>query len=289
MSSTFKLPRLYAIIDAGCFAPVTKNVGTPPSSEGQGGNATRHAPIEAAGAADTSTTNGHIRPVDSPRLHADASAAGTPDNSRARKRWDSSPHGAESASVDVTLLRIIDFARELVNAGVTLIQYRNKFGTAREILSHARELKRALPPQVTFFLNDRADLCLAVGFDGVHVGQDDLTPEAARLVVGDQKLVGVSTHNAAQLKEADQAPVDYLAIGPIFATRSKENPDPVVGLEGLRAVRKLTSKPLVAIGGITRDNCRSVIDSGADSVAVIADLLGDPRKRAEEFLNLLGH
>jgi thiamine-phosphate pyrophosphorylase len=176
-----------------------------------------------------------------------------------------------------------------VNAGVTLIQYRNKFGTAREILSHARELKRALAPQVTFFLNDRADLCLAVGFDGVHVGQDDLTPEAARLVVGDQKLVGVSTHNAAQLKEADQAPVDYLAIGPIFATRSKENPDPVVGLEGLRAVRKLTSKPLVAIGGITRDNCRSVIDSGADSVAVIADLLGDPRKRAEEFLNLLGH
>jgi thiamine-phosphate pyrophosphorylase len=128
---------------------------------------------------------------------------------------------------------------------------------------------------------------VAAGFQGVHVGQDDLSPEGARLVVGDNRLVGVSTHNAEQLQLADRAPVDYIAIGPIFGTRSKANPDPVVGLDGLRAVRKLTTKPLVAIGGITRENCRSVIDAGADSVAVIADLFADPRKRAEEFFKLL--
>lgn len=179
------------------------------------------------------------------------------------------------------------FATELVSAGVTLIQYRNKQGTARDILSHVRELKRLLPSQVTFFLNDRADLCLAGGCDGVHVGQDDLSPDGARLVVGEDRLVGVSTHNADQLQEADQGPVDYLAIGPMFTTRSKANPDPVVGLEGLRAVRKLTSKPLVAIGGITRENCRSVLDAGADSVAVIADLLGEPALRARELLQNL--
>lgn len=187
----------------------------------------------------------------------------------------------------LSLAEITRFAKELVAGGVTLLQYRNKQGSAREILSHARELKRALPPEVTLFLNDRADLCLAAAFDGVHVGQDDLSPEGARLVVGPNKFVGVSTHNPAQLELADKAPVDYIAIGPIFATRSKANPDPVVGLDGLKAIRQLTRKPLVAIGGITRENCCSVIESGADSVAVIADLLSEPRLRAQAFLQRL--
>lgn len=188
---------------------------------------------------------------------------------------------------ETTTAKITDFAKQLVAGGVTLLQYRNKQGSAREILSHARELKRVLPPQVTFFLNDRADLCVAAGCDGVHVGQDDLSPDGARMVVGRERLVGVSTHNAEQLKIADAAPVDYLAIGPIFATQSKTNPDPVVGLDGLREIRKLTTKPLVAIGGITRENCRAAIEAGADCVAVIADLLGDPRQRAAEFLERL--
>lgn len=183
--------------------------------------------------------------------------------------------------------RIKKFATELASAGATLIQYRNKAGSAKDIVSQARELRRVLPPDVTFFLNDRADLALACGADGVHVGQDDLSPAGARLVLGNNKLIGVSTHNAEQLRMANEEPVDYLAIGPIFATRSKANPDPVVGLEGLRTVRKLTDKPLVAIGGITRENCRSVMDAGADSVAVIADLLENPRQRAEEFLTIL--
>jgi thiamine-phosphate pyrophosphorylase len=139
-------------------------------------------------------------------------------------------------------------------------------------------------------MNDRADLCLAAGFDGLHLGQDDLLPESARRIIGSgpDRRLGVSTHNPEQLAEADKTSADYLAIGPIFATASKANPDPVVGLEGLRRARELTNKPLVAIGGITRANARSVIDAGADSVAVISDLLRDPRKSAEEFLKVLG-
>jgi len=136
-------------------------------------------------------------------------------------------------------------------------------------------------------MNDRADLCLAADFDGVHVGQDDLSPESVRKIIGASRWLGVSTHNPEQVREADRTSADYIAIGPVFATSSKENPDPVVGLEGVRRARELTRKPLVAIGGITRANARSVIDAGADSVAVISDLLRDPRKSAEEFLALL--
>jgi thiamine-phosphate pyrophosphorylase len=137
-------------------------------------------------------------------------------------------------------------------------------------------------------MNDRADLCIAAGFDGLHVGQDDLLPESARRIIGADRWLGVSTHNPEQLAEADTTSANYLAIGPIFATSSKANPDPVVGLDGLRRARELTRKPLVAIGGVTRANARLVIDAGADSVAVISDLLRDPGKSAEEFLRVLG-
>jgi thiamine-phosphate pyrophosphorylase len=125
-------------------------------------------------------------------------------------------------------------------------------------------------------------------FDGVHVGQEDLSPESARRVIGPELWLGVSTHNPEQLREADQTTADYLAIGPVFATSSKERPDPVVGLEGVRRARELTRKPLVAIGGITRANARSVLEAGADAVAVISDLLRGPRKSAEEFFRILG-
>jgi thiamine-phosphate pyrophosphorylase len=179
-------------------------------------------------------------------------------------------------------------ARELVAGGVTLLQYRNKSGNARQMLKQARELKRCLPASVKLIMNDRADLCLAAGFDGVHVGQDDLSPEGARAVIGDRLWVGVSTHNTKQLAEADKTSADYLAIGPVFETRSKATPDPVIGLDGVRQARALTRKPLVAIGGVARENCRSVIEAGADAVAVISDLIREPRKSAEEFLRILG-
>ncbi len=178
------------------------------------------------------------------------------------------------------------FAEELLSAGVTLLQYRNKQGSARQMLSQARELRR-LAGNTRLIMNDRADLCLAAGFDGVHVGQDDLSPDSVRKIVQKPLWIGVSTHNPEQLRLAGATDADYLAIGPIFQTSSKANPDPVVGLEGVHAARALARKPLVAIGGITRANARSVIDAGADSVAVISDLLSGPSLAVEEFHHLL--
>jgi thiamine-phosphate pyrophosphorylase len=125
-------------------------------------------------------------------------------------------------------------------------------------------------------VNDRADIARIVGADGLHVGQDDLMGTDARKVVGPGVLLGVSTHHLAQLAAAAAQPVDYVAIGPVFPTRTKDNPDPVVGLEMVRRARAATSRPLVAIGGITRENARSVVEAGADGVAVISDLLDAP-------------
>ena len=181
-----------------------------------------------------------------------------------------------------------DVAAELASAGVTLLQYRDKSGDSRKTLQIARELKRAVLGSVRLIMNDRPDLALMAGFGGVHVGQEDLSPEGARKVIGASLWLGVSTHNPEQVQLADGTSADYIAIGPVFATGSKANPDPVIGLEGVRRARALTRKPLVAIGGITRGNCRSVIDAGADSVAVISDLVREPRKSAEEFLRILG-
>ncbi len=200
------------------------------------------------------------------------------------------------AILDVALLSdrsdvgIAAYARELMNGGTTVIQLRSKFEGPKQILSHARELRRvaSLNSGVRLIMNDRADLSLAADFDGVHVGQDDLSPEGARKVVGPERWLGVSTHTLEQVRMADQTSADYIAIGPVFQTSSKKDPDPVIGTEGVRAARAATSKPLVGIGGITLENCRSVIDAGADSVAVISALLSAPRKRSEEFLCRLG-
>jgi thiamine-phosphate pyrophosphorylase len=182
---------------------------------------------------------------------------------------------------------LLAFAGELQAAGVALFQYRNKSGNARQMLSQARELRRQLQ-DVRLIINDRADLCLAAGFDGVHVGQEDLSVEGARRVLGDQLWVGVSTHVPEQVEAAAATSADYVAVGPVFPTSSKANPDPAIGLQGVRVARNLTRKPLVAIGGVTRENCRQVLEAGADAVAVISDLLDTPRKSAEEFLRRLG-
>jgi len=190
-------------------------------------------------------------------------------------------------SAEVPPDSLIRFAQELAAGGCTLLQYRNKSGNARVMLEQARELKKRVGDPVRLIMNDRADLCLAAEFDGVHVGQQDLSPESVRRVIGPDRWLGVSTHSPEQLREAEQTSADYLAIGPVFATSSKDKPDPVVGLEGVRRARQLTHKPLVAIGGITRANAASVIEAGADSVAVISDLLREPRKSAEEFFRIL--
>ncbi|HKW67827.1 MAG TPA: thiamine phosphate synthase, partial [Terriglobales bacterium] len=133
---------------------------------------------------------------------------------------------------------LLAFAEELRAAGVALFQYRNKSGNARQMLSHARELRRKLEG-ARLIMNDRADLCLAAGFDGVHVGQEDLPVEGARRVVGEKLWVGVSTHNPEQVRAVASGSADYVAVGPVFATTSKANPDPVIGLEGVRLARSL--------------------------------------------------
>ena len=188
---------------------------------------------------------------------------------------------------------LVSFATELIAGGCTLLQYRNKSGNARVMLEQARELRRRCragvpaPHVPKLVMNDRADLCLAAEFDGVHVGQDDLSPPSVRRIIGPDRWLGFSTHNPQQVEEGNSTSADYLAIGPVFSTSSKDKPDAVVGVEGVRQARLLTRKPLVAIGGITRANAASVIEAGADSVAVISDLLREPRKSAEEFFRIL--
>lgn len=183
------------------------------------------------------------------------------------------------------------FAEELRAAGVTLLQYRDKSGSPQHILHNAALLRETFAgTNATLILNDRPDLALLADLHGAHVGQQDLSPADARLILGPDRIVGVSTHNESQLHAADATSADYLAIGPVFPTSTKLNPDPVVGLEGLRRARTFTTKPLVAIGGITRDNTRSVLDAGANSIAVISALFAPGEsieKVARDFLSLL--
>ena len=153
----------------------------------------------------------------------------------------------------------IDCAMSLAEAGVRLLQYRNKSAPARQYLESSRKRAEVLLPQgVSFFVNDRPDVAFLAGAAGVHVGQDDLDVEQARQVVGRDKLVGISTHNLEQFKRAAASSADYIALGPIFSTSSKANPDLVVGLDLLRNVRPLTDKPIVAIGGISLERAASV-------------------------------
>ena len=184
-----------------------------------------------------------------------------------------------------------DCAQELAGAGVRLLQYRNKVAPARELLISSRNLASLLTPLgVSFLVNDRPDVAVLAGASGVHVGQDDLEAEQARELVGNEKWVGVSTHNLEQFQKAAATSADYIAVGPVFSTSSKANPDPVIGTEFVRRARGLTEKPIVAIGGITLESAASVIEAGADCVAVISDILlaPDRGRRARQYLELLG-
>jgi thiamine-phosphate pyrophosphorylase len=183
-----------------------------------------------------------------------------------------------------------DCALSLAEAGVRLLQYRNKSAPARQYLTSSRELAELLVPRgVSFFVNDRPDVAFLSGAKGVHVGQDDLDVEQARRVVGGERLVGISTHNLEQFERAAASSADYIAVGPVFGTSSKANPDPVVGLDFIRKVRRLTEKLVVGIGGITLERAASVIEAGADSVAVISGILTapDPAQRARQYIEIL--
>jgi thiamine-phosphate pyrophosphorylase len=182
----------------------------------------------------------------------------------------------------------VDLARALVGSGTRLVQYRHKALYTREAYEQARAIGRIVQQAgARYIINDRADIAMMLGADGVHLGQDDLPPAAVRKLAGDKLIIGFSTHNAEQLRAGDREPADYLAIGPIFGTASKQNPDPVVGLDELRRLRPLTSKPLVAIGGITHERAAEVLKAGADSLAVISDVIGeDLVSRAKEWVRL---
>ena len=182
-------------------------------------------------------------------------------------------------------------AQKLMDAGVKLLQYRAKNAPARELWTDSRAIAEAARrAKCTFIANDRPDVAYLAGADGVHVGQDDLDVEQVRKLVGPDRWVGVSTHNLEQFRKAAATSADYIAVGPIYQTSSKANPDPVVGTDLLRHVRAVTEKPIVAIGGITLERCTDVISAGADSVAVISDILkaNDPAGMAREFIRRLG-
>ncbi len=199
-------------------------------------------------------------------------------------------------SADMPAAKEPTIAESLANAGVELIQYRDKSATSRTLFENSSRIAHALAGRpVRLIVNDRPDIAFLAGAGGVHVGQEDLPVESARFVCGEAASfqgdastfwVGVSTHNLEQVREAAKTSADYIAVGPIFATSTKKNPDPVVGTEFIRRARALTKKPLVAIGGITLALAPEVFLAGADCVAVTKDLMGasDPAARAREYL-----
>jgi thiamine-phosphate pyrophosphorylase len=179
-------------------------------------------------------------------------------------------------------------AEAILEAGARILQFRHKGLFSREVFEDAQRIAGLCrAAQALFFVNDRADIAMLLGA-AVHLGQDDLAPADALKITA--AIIGLSTHNESQLRAGDREPVDYLAIGPIFPTASKQNPDPVLGIHQLRSLRAITRKPLVAIGGITRENAPAVLDAGANSIAVIGDLYPEActkaslRTRVEEWL-----
>lgn len=195
------------------------------------------------------------------------------------------------AILDTQLARkpLENLAQDLADAGVRLVELRDKQSSPRRIHEQSRQLADQLRPLgARLIVNDRADIAVMTEAGGVHVGQNDLPVEDARRICGRGLWVGVSTHNLEQVREADRTSADYIAVGPIFPTATKENPDPVVGIEFLRTARRLTQKSLVAIGGITLESAGEVLRAGVDSLAVAKDLLAssDPAKRAREYLSI---
>ena len=167
----------------------------------------------------------------------------------------------------------VEIVGQLLAGGARLIQLRDKEASAKDLFEAAQAcLKLTRSAGATLIINDRVDIAIAADADGVHLGQDDLTVAEARALLGPNKIIGISTHSLAQVEAALVTSANYIAVGPIFTTTTKANPDPVVGLALLREARKLTSLPLVAIGGITLETTANVVAAGANSVAVISAL-----------------
>lgn len=193
---------------------------------------------------------------------------------------------------DTRLAKISHAAQveKLVEGGATIVQLRDKHAAPKDFYEAAKEaLEIARRRNVKIIINDRVDLALALRTDGVHLGQNDLPPEQARKILGESAIIGFSTHNIEQAISAVRLPINYLAIGPVFTTRTKDNPEKAVGLETVKRVREAIGDfPLVAIGGITSENFREVLAAGADSLAIIADLISDSSNISHKLKILIG-
>lgn len=179
--------------------------------------------------------------------------------------------------------------KRLIAGGAVLIQLRDKRASSRVFYSDAQAaIQIARAAGVRLIINDRVDIALALRADGVHLGQEDMPVDAARRVLGDQAVIGYSTHNLEQIREALHLPIDYLAFGPIFPTTSKRNPDPVAGLNQLKRAREMVlPMPVVAIGGINRSNAPDVLNAGANAVAVISGVLTNPGRIAGNLQQIM--
>ena len=184
----------------------------------------------------------------------------------------------------------VEISRRLFAGGVRLVQVRCKASGSGLLLDQCRAVMREAPSGARVIVNDRADIAMVASASGLHVGQDDLPPVAARAVIGARQILGLSTHNEDQVRAAAREPVDYIAVGPVFATRTKPDAAEVLGLDGLARLAEISAHPVVAIGGIRLENAPEVIRAGASSVAVISDLIGlsDTEARAREFVASLG-
>jgi thiamine-phosphate pyrophosphorylase len=184
----------------------------------------------------------------------------------------------------------VQLADSLISGGAKCIQLRNKNAGAREFLNQVERVLALVPADIRIIVNDRVDIARIAGAAGVHLGQTDLAPRAARTILGSGRIIGFSTHNLSQAIEAHQLPIDYIAVGPIFPTSTKQNADPAIGLEGLARIARAVHKPIVAIGGIKLEAAAEVLKAGAQSVAVIRDLLGcaDVRRRTGEWIEMTG-
>ncbi len=184
----------------------------------------------------------------------------------------------------------VSLASALFEGGARLLQVRNKRAHAGELLDQVEAILKLAPADARVIVNDRADVAVLAGASGVHLGQSDLPVAAARDVLGPDRIIGLSTHNLIQALEADQLPADYIAVGPIFPTSTKENAEPALGIETFGAICRAVKKPVVAIGGIKLENALEILNAGAHSIAVISDVLGasDVRDRVREWITLVG-
>jgi thiamine-phosphate pyrophosphorylase len=191
-------------------------------------------------------------------------------------------------NVEISKISHVEQVQQLIKGGAKLIQIREKKATSRDFFEQAQKcLEIAEKSNVKILINDRIDIALAVNADGVHLGQDDLSPIYARQILGEKAIIGFSTHSVSQAIKAVKLPINYVAIGPIFQTTTKENPDEIVGLNGLNQVKKAIGDfPLVAIGGINLENAQKVFENGVNSIALISAILdksSEIEKKMAEF------